>query len=370
MIITLKGAKFTTNIGTLDSWRISTEIGSGATYSGPTSVKRDPAEALNATVTIADGYELNGSVTVTMGGVGQAFTQVGNVITISIAAVTGNVMIKVPTVKIGGSEPDVGGGDVVEPDTPTSNYTLVSGNKFAAGNEENLARASIFPYTIVVPTGVTITNKSTIKWAYYTGVNVDNMPSGSGNGTWGDYTYTGKGVAIGISFKKADDSVFDWSVDSTNPADYFDVSDAGLWNGTATEVPGSGGSGGSTPEAPSGSIGDITALTLVDGNPYGTAAQQTAKNRVHSSTALYCPAGTTISCKDTTTYKWAIKKVTSETDLTGTESSYRPDSAWTTKTSYTTEANGYWCFILVKASDANFDWSVDSNKVSDYFTVS
>ena len=49
--------------------------------------------------------------------------------------------------------------------------------------------------------------------------------------------------------------------------------------------------------------------------------------------------------------------------------SYKPDSAWTTKTSYTTETSGYWCFILLKASDADFDWSVDSNKVSDYFTV-
>ena len=124
------------------------------------------------------------------------------------------------------------------------------------------------------------------------------------------------------------------------------------------------------PETPSGSIGDITALTLVDGNPWGSAAQQTAKNRVHSSTALYCPAGTTISCKDTTTYKWALRKVTSDTNLTATETSYKPDSVWTTKTSYTTTDDGYWCFILVKASDADFDWSTESNKVSDYFTVS
>lgn len=257
---------------------------------------------------------------------------------------------------------DSGGGT----DTP-SNYTLIHGNKYASGHETNTARASISPLTIVVPTGVTITNKSTIKWAYYTGVNTDNMPSGTGSGTWGDYKYTGTGAAIGISFKKIDDSAFDWSVDSTNPADYFDVSDEGLWNGTAEDT---------TPEPeepsePEGTLGDITAITLVNGNPYGTSDQQVAANRVHGETALYAPAGTVISCKDTTTYKWALRRVKSETNLADAgDATYKPDSAWTTKTSYTTEKNGYWCFILLKASNADFDWSVDSNKVSDYFTVS
>lgn len=252
-----------------------------------------------------------------------------------------------------------------------SNFTLIHGNKYSAGFEDNTARASISPLTITVPNGVTITNKPTIKWAYYSNVNTNNMPSGTGSGTWDDYKYTGTGKAIGISFKKVDDSVFDWSVDSTNPADYFDVSDAGLWNGTAQ-----GNGGSSQPETPpadtpTGTPGDITALTLVDGNPYGTAEQQAAKNRVHSSTALYVPAGTVISCKDTSTYKWALRRVKSETNLSDAgDAAYKPDSAWTTKTSYTTEKNGYWCFILLKASNADFDWGTDSNKVSDYFTVS
>ncbi|MBR2506806.1 MAG: hypothetical protein IKB70_07815 [Bacilli bacterium] len=259
----------------------------------------------------------------------------------------------------GGSGGSGGGG--------TGNYTLIHGNKYASGNETNTARASISPLTIIVPNGVTITNKSTIKWAYYTNVDTNNMPSGTGIGLWGDYKYTGTGAAIGISLKKVDDSVFDWSVDSNNPADYFDVSDEGLWNGTAEDT---------TPEPeepsePEGTLGDITAITLVNGNPYGTLEQQTAANRVHGETALYAPAGTVISCKDTTTYKWALRRVKSETDLADAgDATYKPDSAWTTKTSYTTEKNGYWCFILLKASNADFDWSVDSNKVSDYFTVS
>lgn len=97
MIITLKGADFSSsNIGTLSTWTVSRVLGAGATYSGATLV--DKGAALNATVTIADGYEIGSAgVTVTMGGVGQAYTISGNVITINIAEVTGNVIIKVPT---------------------------------------------------------------------------------------------------------------------------------------------------------------------------------------------------------------------------------------------------------------------------------
>lgn len=378
MIITIKGNRpdifKDSNIGTLSTWTISRVLGDGATYNGVSYI--DKNATLNATVTIADGYELGSAgVTVTMGGnaVTSGITIDGNTITINITSVTGNVVIKVPTLNKstgeegGNTNPDVGGGDDDNDDNVSSMYTLVHGNQYVAAHLDNTARATISPYTITVPKGVTITNKSNIKWAYYTGVNVNAMPSGSGNGLWGDYTYTGTGAAIGIAFKKTDDSVFDWNVDSKNPADYFDVSDEGLWNGTAKgeeETP-------VIPDTPEGTLGDITTLTLVNGNPYGTAAQQTAANRVHSETALYAPAGTVISCKDTTAYKWALRRVKGETDLTdGGDATYKPDSVWTTKASYTTEVNGYWCFILLKASDANFDWSVDSNKVSDYFTVS
>ena len=99
MIITLTGADFSnSNIGTLSTWRISTVLGEGATYSGATYV--DKNAAFNATVTIAEGYEIGAAgVTVTMGGVTQngVVTVNGNVITIAIASVTGNVVIKVPT---------------------------------------------------------------------------------------------------------------------------------------------------------------------------------------------------------------------------------------------------------------------------------
>jgi hypothetical protein len=118
MIIYLKGADFSKhNIGTLDSWRISRSLGSGATYEGPTSVDKDAA--LTATVTLAEGYEVGtAGVTITMGGtvLSGAHTMVGNVITITIASVTGNVLIKVPTINMNTGEED----DPETPETPDS----------------------------------------------------------------------------------------------------------------------------------------------------------------------------------------------------------------------------------------------------------
>ena len=112
MIITLMGADFSaSNIGTLSTWRITRSLGAGTTYEGVTSV--DKGAAFNATIIIAEGYELGtAGITVTMGGtVIDAAAVNGNTITISIASVTGNVVIKVPTVNINTGEED-------NPDTP------------------------------------------------------------------------------------------------------------------------------------------------------------------------------------------------------------------------------------------------------------
>jgi hypothetical protein len=113
MIITLKGADFSaSNIGTLSSWRITRSLGSGATYAGPTSV--DKGAAFSATVTLAEGYEIGAAgVTITMGGtvLDGAHAVVGNVITIAIPSVTGNVLIKVPTINTATGEEE-------EPEVP------------------------------------------------------------------------------------------------------------------------------------------------------------------------------------------------------------------------------------------------------------
>ena len=123
MIITLIGANFKdSNIGTLSTWTISRVLGDGATYNGVTYI--DKNAALNATVTIDEGYELGAAgVTVTMGGtaVTEGITVDGNTITIAIASVTGNVVIKVPTVDESGNE-STGGNEGSGSGNETTNY--------------------------------------------------------------------------------------------------------------------------------------------------------------------------------------------------------------------------------------------------------
>ena len=101
MIITLKGANFSqSNINDhLRNWFISSILDEGATYEGPLMVEK--GTALTATVTLGADYSVGADgIVVTMGGVVQdgAANMSGNTIMISIASVTGAVVIKVSTV--------------------------------------------------------------------------------------------------------------------------------------------------------------------------------------------------------------------------------------------------------------------------------
>ena len=166
MIITLKGADFSaSNIGTLSSWRISRSLGAGATYAGVTSV--DKGAAFSATVTLAEGYEVGTTgITVTMGGtvLSGAHSISGNVITITIAEVTGNVLIKVPTVNTaGGNEPDV----PVEPDVPESdNFVWVSGTTEPDGTWQDVGeeyhRAAMYTTTNTGKVALDIDNNANV----------------------------------------------------------------------------------------------------------------------------------------------------------------------------------------------------------------
>ena len=108
MIITLKSADFSVNnIGTLDSWMISTSLDIGAIYQGPARVKK--GDSFVGTITINSSYELDGNITVMVGGnvVSGVVSGSGNSYTITIGNVTGNVNIVVNTkVKENGGEVD------------------------------------------------------------------------------------------------------------------------------------------------------------------------------------------------------------------------------------------------------------------------
>lgn len=115
MIITLVKADFSANnIGTLSSFNILTNLGSGCTYNGPLYVAKNAA--LNTSIIVSDAYSFDISkCTITMGGVNvNAFTVNENTINININSVTGHLVINVPTTLIAVA-PDV----PVEPDEPT-----------------------------------------------------------------------------------------------------------------------------------------------------------------------------------------------------------------------------------------------------------
>ena len=364
MIITISGADFSaSNIGTLSTWTVSKSIGAGAEHSIPSYV--DKNSAFNYTITLKDGYTF-GTYSVTMGGQTITPTVTETSITINIASVTGAIRIEVKTINSStGEEEEPGtGGD----SGSTTYYTLTHGNDYNATYMDDKRRASIQPYTIVIPSGVTIKPKSGYQWAHMTGVDPNNMPSGSGP-SWNTNTYTGTGIAIGITFKKDSDGEFDWNTDSIYASDYFDVSDSSIWivgNNTPSEP--------SEPSEPSGENTDLSTLTLQFGNPFGTTEQQTDNTRANSVKNAYLTEGTTITLKDNVTYKWALKKVTTETgqtiDSSFNSGNYVPDSVWSSKKSYTIVKSGYYRIVLLKADNSAFDWSTDSNNVSTYFELS
>jgi len=95
MIITLKGADFSqSNIGTLSTYSI--RFDSNGITNTNTSVDRETNTGYTATITFKENYELDGAITVTMGGVDITSTVVSG-LNINITKVTGNVVIKVPT---------------------------------------------------------------------------------------------------------------------------------------------------------------------------------------------------------------------------------------------------------------------------------
>lgn len=128
MIITLTKADFSAlNVGTLSTWHVFKSLDRGVTYEGVNSVNKD--ETFIATLTVAEGYELvTDGVVITMGGQtldSNALAINGNIITISIAKVTGNISIRVPTTAILPEvpEPDVPVTPTPDPEEPEGGDT-------------------------------------------------------------------------------------------------------------------------------------------------------------------------------------------------------------------------------------------------------
>jgi hypothetical protein len=154
MIITIKGADFSSaNIGTLSTYIISKSIGSGASFDIPNFV--DKNSSVNWVITLNEGYTF-GTYSVSMGGNVITPTVVDNVMTISIAEVTGNVRIVVATVNENTGEEDDPVVPPVEPDepeTPTGFVPLSSNwrlEKSAGKDNVRLICAENIPNNAVV----------------------------------------------------------------------------------------------------------------------------------------------------------------------------------------------------------------------------
>lgn len=144
MIITIKGADFSlANIGTLSTYIISKSIGSGASFDIPNFV--DKNSSVNWTITLDEGYTF-GTYSVTMRGVEVTPTVVDNVMTISIAEVTGNVRIVVATVNENGEElPEPQMVTLTINPTPSTSTVVLAANGYVQNGN-----------SITVPQGTTV----------------------------------------------------------------------------------------------------------------------------------------------------------------------------------------------------------------------
>ena len=184
MIIYLKNANFaSSNIGTLDSWRVSYSLSGGISKVDgecPGSVKK--GSMLTAKFTLADGAELT-SATVTSGTAGAVSTSTsGTTVTVTIPNVQSAITLSV--VATGTANPPSGGTTY----TITYEYKDTSGNILQASTTESVPAGTnmtfsasnapaIDGYTVssVSPTSATIDKNITVTYTY-----TANAVSGTG----------------------------------------------------------------------------------------------------------------------------------------------------------------------------------------------
>jgi hypothetical protein len=200
MILTIKGADFSSaNIGTLSTYVVSKSIGRGATYEIPGFISKN--SSANWTITLEEGY-IFGTYSVTMGGEPVEVSVADNVMTISIAEVTGNVRISVATINQNAGEED----EPENPDTTiNAGLTLYQGyvdNKTV----DNKLNTRVKTEALVGPFEIEVHEGYLIRAAYeYTSTSVDNggnlIVQSNQNKTY--FKYTGQQY-IYITFCKTD----------------------------------------------------------------------------------------------------------------------------------------------------------------------
>lgn len=150
MIITIKGADFSSaNIGTLSTYIISKSIGSGASFDIPSFVEKN--SSVNWVITLGEDYTF-GTYSVTMGGEVVTPSVVDNVMTISIAEVTGNIRITVATVYNGVEElPEPEQPDVPEQPDDSVGVQMFMNNYNSSISVKGLGNAYVANMKQIIP---------------------------------------------------------------------------------------------------------------------------------------------------------------------------------------------------------------------------
>lgn len=358
MIIVLKNADFSkSNIGTLSSWRISRSLGAGATYVGPTSV--DKGAAFTATVTLAEGYEIGTvGVTVTMGGavLEGAHSISGNVITITITSVTGNVLIKVPTVNTAtGEEEEPEEPDIpVVPDEPGTGgddnaYTLTAADIRTGGwglydQMENDTRISV-KELINLTAGTTITWEipSSLKMTI-TVLKADGTTTDLTNAIYRQLWATGSG-----EYTVQEDAKMHLIWAKTTDTQTISVSD---WGGiyTIDSTPKE-----STPEEGTPEEGTFTTYTLtandIESGGWGWYDKMDNDKRLRTKELIPVPAGSVITVDIPSTLKLCITVVKKDNSSTSINTCIIRD-LWTTQKTFNVTEDGYLHFVWAKTNDS------------------
>lgn len=349
MIITLKGADFSaSNIGTLSTWRITRSLGTGATYEGVTSV--DKGASFTATVTIAEGYELGATgVTVTMGGnVISAATVNGNVITITIAEVTGNVVIKVPTVNLStGEEEEPEVPDIPTPDEPDvggdgSVYTLTSADIGSGGwglydKMESTTRISV-KEMIELPANSTITwDIPSSLTMTITILKADGTATSLNNAIYRQLWVTGSGT---YTVKENAKMHLIWAKADTNAT--ISVSD---WGGNYTID-----TTDATNTAPKPLITYTLTANDIESGGWSWYDKLDNTKRLRTKELIPVSAGTVITVDIPSTLKLCITVVKKDQSTNSTQTCIIRD-LWTTQNTFNVTEDGYLHLVWAKTTD-------------------
>lgn len=107
---------------------------------------------------------------------------------------------------------------------------------------------------------------------------------------------------------------------------------------------------------------------LVLGNKLSSMAD-VSSTRAATAVNIWLNAGQGLRLKDNVTYKWGIKLNSSSTPGTNLGNYLPVSSGWTTTDTFRAVQDGWYCVVVLKASDESFDFATDPDNIYDYVTL-